>query len=258
MLVEKTPVQFMDKTSLIHKLHPITKLSWLLLISTFLIVNRNSLAEIIILGFIIGLFFLGGYKVYKIKGVWVVFSTSLFISFLQMIFISEGKPIFSLNYLEITTIGLERAIYIGSRFSAIILSGFLFIMTTNPNILVYSFMQAGISYRLGFAFISALRLMSIFTKESEKIVYSSTLKGAPFTIFPINVFFKNLTNYFKLMIVSIFEKVDAMVISMEGRGFGNSSKRTFLQNQPIKKNDYVIIIIGVLALGSYSLITILN
>jgi energy-coupling factor transport system permease protein len=251
MMIEKIPVQFVDSTSPIHKIHPITKFFWLLLISTFLIVNRNFFAEIIILVLIMGLFNIAGFNIFQIKGIWIVFSTSLFIAFLQLFFNSEGKNLLSIYELTVTSSGLEMGIYLGSRFSAIILISFIFIMTSNPSTLVFSFMQAGISYRLGFAFISALRLMSIFSTESEKIFYSSALKGATFAFFPIKGFFKNLTNYFKLILVSIFEKVDAMVISMEGRGFGNVNKRTFLQNQPIEKIDYVLLTLGIIAVGGY-------
>jgi energy-coupling factor transport system permease protein len=258
MSVEKIPVQFVDKASPIHSIHPLTKFIWLFLISTLLIVNQDYVIETITLGVILGLFFLSGFNIMQIRGVRIAFSTSIFIALIQLIFSSDGNILFSFLGFVVTSIGMERAIFFSSRFFSIILIGFLFIMTSSPNILVYSFMQAGISYRAGFALISALRLMSIFSRESEKIFYSLALKGSSFSIIPFKTFFQRITNYFKLILVSIFEKVDAMVISMEGRGFGNVSKRTFLQHQQFEYIDYVLIITGIFVLGGYLFWVIIN
>lgn len=242
-------IQFKEKTTPIHEIHPITKFVWLILISVILMINRSYALSLFLLLFIFGLFRLSGFKLYLIKGVKVVFTTSIFIALLQIFFNSSGQILISLLGVPITVIGTEKAILFSTRFCSIILAGFIFILTTNPNILVYSFMRAGIPYRLGFSFISAIRLMSVFSLESEKIYFSSVIKGSNYALFPVSSFNKNITNYFRLLVVSIFEKVDALVISMEGRGFGINNERTFLRYQSLKGKDHILILLGLLILS---------
>ena len=246
MHAEKTPIQFNDKGTFIHLIHPITKLFWMVILTGILIIYKSFIFSIILLALILGLFYLSGFNVLKIKGIKIILSTSVFIALLQVFFNTNGQQLFSIFGVNVTTLGIEDGIYLGSRFCSIILVGFLFILTTNPNSLIYSLMQAGIPYRMGFSLISALRLMTIFSGESEKIYYSSIIKGSSYSLFSIREFFKTLTNYFKLLFVSIFEKVDALVISMEGRGFGNRNKRTFLESRPLKWADFILIIFGCL------------
>lgn len=249
MRTKKIPIQYIDKTTPIHAIHPIVKFIWLILISAMLMINRSYVLGIFLLIFILGLFYLGGFRVFQFRGAKIVFITSIFIALLQLFFNSNGQKLTSFFGVPITITGFEKAIYLSTRFCSIILIGFVFILTTNPNTLVYSFMRAGISYRFGFSFISALRLMSIFSGESEKIYFSSVIKGSSYALFPVRKFYKNITNYFRLLFVSIFEKVDVLVISMEGRGFGNKNKRTFLKPQPLKVSDHLLILFGLIVMG---------
>ena len=245
MRSEKYPVQFLEKRSILHILHPISKLIWICVISLTLIFNQDYFLGLLLFFFIIVLFYIGGLPLFNIKGIKIIVLSSIFIALLQLIFNSNGKQLFSFLSISITDDGIRRAIYLSSRFCSIILLGFIFIFTTNPNELVYSMMHAGISYRLGFSFISAFRFISFFTEEIEKIYYSSLIKGVSYKFFPMRNFYQNLVNYFRLVFVSIFEKVDALVLSMEGRGFGSEDKRTYLRIIPYKISDFFLIFIAV-------------
>jgi len=221
------------------------KLSFMTLISMMLMLNNKWILEMTLLLAIIFLMKIGKVPILKIRGMRMVLSASLFLFVIQIVFTQTGKPLFSLLKFQLTDIGLQRGLLISTRFTAIIFTGFLFVFITNPNNLIYSLMQVGISHRIGFSLITALRLITIFQIEIEKIYYSSLFKGVTYEIFPVKTFFRNLTNFFKLIFISIFEKVDALVRALEGRAFNSTNKRTYFREIEFTNKDLSLLILGI-------------
>jgi len=250
MHTEKRLVQFSNTDSILHRIHPLVKFVWLIILSSIIIFSKNPFTQAAVFSLVVGLFIIGHFNIIKINGTRLVFSTAVLIASLQLLFVRTGREVYNFeNFVILTTAGIEQAVIVGMRFCSIILLGFIFVLTTNPNEFVYSLMSLGFSYRIGFSLITALRLTSYFSDEIQKIYYSSIIKGVNYKILPVHSFIKSLTNFFKLTLISIIKKVDALSLSMEGRAFGSVDRRTFLRTARLGVIDYGLLIIGLLGFG---------
>ncbi len=70
-----------------------------------------------------------------------------------------------------------RGSHVGARFLDVVLLSYLFVLTTEPNLLAYGLMQVGLPYRFGFALVTALRLVPVFEKEGETVYRAQLARG---------------------------------------------------------------------------------
>ena len=123
--------------------------------------------------------------------------------------------------------------------------GFVFIFTTDTNALMYSLMRMGLPYRFGFTVITSMRLIPIFGNEVDQIYYAQLSKGVKYRIFPVKKFIGPVVQFLRLLMIAIVRHVDAMVISMEGRSFGLSTRRSFSREVVFSHIDTLSIFVGV-------------
>jgi len=229
---------FRKDDSIIHRLHPITKLVFLICFCILVLVLANLFFSILFLVLIVVLMKVARIplRVFARRARFIIMFT-LILFLLQVVFIDNGKILFWLipelapgigPFVPVTTLGIERGIVIAFRFLCIITSSFLFVATTHPNDFAYALMQVGLPYRYGFTLITTLRFLPLFGSEFNVVRRAQVARGMETAIRP-----KNLMRTIKLtflpLLVSGMSKVDALSISMEGRGFGLHKNRTFVR-----------------------------
>lgn len=224
------------------------KLIWLFLLSFSLLWIIDYRIEFCILIIILLGFYISGYDLLKLQGSRFVILTAIVIGLFHLIFNQDGRILIEFKILTITQNGFENAILISSRFLAFILIGYLFVLTTDPNLFVYSLMQLGLPYRYGFALITALRLIPIFSNEVTRIFHAQVTRGVIYTLARPGKLFTSILQFLKVLLISTIKKVDAMVISMEGRSFGAKSSRSFSRKVDYSKWDKAMILLAVLVL----------
>jgi len=167
---------------------------------------------------------------------------------LQILFTRAGRPLFGLDFrtiglaadLVITSGGLVAGAGMASRLLMILVSSVFFVTTTEPARLAYSLMSHGMSYRYGFMLVLALRFIPIFQLEASTVRRAQLARGlrvdapGPRTL-------ARLARYtFTPLIVLALERIDTISMSMEGRGFGLASRRTFLRESRFGPSDWVV------------------
>jgi energy-coupling factor transport system permease protein len=256
---------FRREDSFIHRLHPITKLVFLVCFCILVLVMANMFFALLFLAVILALIVAARIplRVFARKARFIIiFSIALFI--LQVIFTDNGRILFWLipeivpglgPFVPVTTLGIENGIVIACRFLCIISSSFLFVATTHPNDFAYALMQIGLPYRYGFTLITTLRFLPLFGSEFDVVRKAQVARGMEMSVKP-----KNLMRTIKLtflpLLVSGLSKVDALSISMEGRGFGINKKRTFIRKLDFSGTDValtVLIIIMTITLSLWTL-----
>lgn len=248
-------ITYQPGDSVLHRLHPLTKAAWLILgtVLVFVVHSPWLVAGAVVL-LLLG-FPAAGVRLGRVRGTRLFVSTALLLGLLQVVLVREvhqGATLVEVGPLVVTAGGVEAGIYIAGRFLSVILLSYLFVLTTEPNDLAYALMRAGLSYRYGFALITALRLVPTFEQEGQ-IVYNAQLaRGVRYDVRSPRRFL-TLTRQFVLpLLVSALGKVDALAVSMEGRCFGKYPTRTFLRQVQATRLDGVavgVLLVAVAVLG---------
>ncbi len=233
----KQRIIYQDGNSMLHRMHPLVKLSWLIFFTIFVFIAPYLWMVLVLLALILLLIPISNLQFRNLRGLRLVITTALLLVILQILFNNQGEIIFTLGRIKITTIGIESGVYVAARFISVVLVSYIFVLTTQPNDLVYALIQAGIPYRYGFALVTAIRLVPIFEQEATIVYEAQLARGVQYNRKNIKKIL-SLSNQFLLpMLVSALSKVDALAVSMEGRCFGKYPDRTFMREVHYKKSD---------------------
>jgi len=140
------------------------------------------------------------------------------------------------------------------RFLNVVLASHLFVSTTEPQLLAYALMQAGLPYRYGFAFIAAVRFVPYFRDQAQTVRQAQMARGIALDrATPESVFL--MARYtFIPVVVSALGRVESLAVSMEGRCFGLYPARTFRRRIPFGRLDALAVAasaaVAVLALAA--------
>lgn len=245
-MIRKIPIRYYETSSLLIRLNPVVKLVWLILLSAQILIINNIQLEIALFILILLLFRISRINLLTLQGSKFAIITAALIGLIQLFFNHEGIPLVTILGVNITKTGLIKAVFISTRFISFILLGYLFVITTEPNAFVYSLMRIGLPYRIGFSLITALRLLPIFSNEAHNIFYAQVTRGVNYRIFPLGAFINNITQFVKVLLISMLKKVDALVLSMEGRSFGIQSKRSFTRTADYSLIDKTLLLLACL------------
>jgi energy-coupling factor transport system permease protein len=214
--------------SALHRLHPLIKAGWLLLLTVDLFVIRTPWIVLGVLGTAAAAFPLCGLPWRELRGRWLLASTAALLAALQLVFVRDGDPLGSVGALSVTTAGLEAAIYVAGRFAAVVLLSYLFVLTTDPSQLARALVGAGLPYRWAFAGITALRLVAVFESEALTIRRAQLARGVRHDAGGVRRGFTVARQLVLPLLVSAIGRVDALSVSMEGRCFGRHPDRSWL------------------------------
>ncbi len=230
-----TRISYVPGATWLHRMHPVVKAAWLICGSVGVFVVRSPW---VVLGVLPALGALWGcLSPGHVRGLRLAVWTSVVLAALQMVFHREGIQWVTLGPLRLTDAGVRAGLYVGARFLDVVLLSYLFVLTTEPNLLAYGLMQVGLPYRFGFALVTALRLVPVFEKEGETVYRAQLARGVAYDRSGPRKWLVFARQFFLPLLVSALSKVDAMAVSMEGRGFGQYPRRTFLREVRFSHGD---------------------
>ncbi|MBG0786221.1 MAG: energy-coupling factor transporter transmembrane protein EcfT [Anaerolineaceae bacterium] len=246
---------FQPGTSFFHMLYPLDKLIWLLLLSALvLIVTKGLLTLLLALLALISLIWLCP-QIWIVRGFRLVFFTGIFLFVIYLLFEKTGAVLWDpgIKLLQITQNGIDAGLLFSSRFLAIVLMSYLFILTTNPSDLAYALMKAGLPYRFGFMLITALRLAPILEDEGQTIYQAQLVRGVRYDQGSLKRIPLLVQQFMTPLLISALRRADKLVFSMEGRGFGQYRTRTFRNRVAPSYRDLIFNILLV-ALSTFILV----
>ena len=243
---EHAHITYHPGTSTLHRLHPLTKLAWLIAITVCVFAVQNPWGILALAGGLAVFFPLNHLPLRRARGMRLFAGTGLLLILIQSLFFRDGTPLFTLGPLAFSLDGLLTGLYVAGRLWSVLLSSYLFVFTTDPNDLAYALMQIGLPYRYGFALITALRLVPLFEQEGRIVYQAQLARGIAYDTGGLRQAFTLARQFFLPLLVSALGKVDALAVSMEGRCFGKYPRRTFLREVHFTRQDGVLL--GALAL----------
>jgi energy-coupling factor transport system permease protein len=238
--------------SLLHRLYPLTKFTWLLLTTIYaFIVNRAELL-VITAFFSLVMLLLVKPDISKVRGFRLALATGLTLVVLYILFDKQGKTLLDpgIGLLRVTSSGFNLGLLISSRFLLIIFSSYLFILTTKPNDIAYALMKIGLPYRYGFMLVTALRLAPILEEEGQTIYKAQLLRGVRYDQGGVIKILNLIKQFLTPLLISALRRTDKLVFSMEGRGFGRQTGRTFHRSQKATRLDLFISLILIVYFAS--------
>ncbi len=178
---------------------------------------------VLLLVFAVAQWFTGSMLIFAKKLRFVVlFSLVLFVS--QALSTDIGHVVL---LGRITDQGLVAGAEMALRFLVILSSSMLFVALTDPDELTHVLIRAGIPYRFGFVLSLALRFVPFFSQELSRVREAQRLRGIVFSYRRPSELRRAIYYTFVPVIVSGLVRVDAVTMSLKGRAFGTSKRRTW-------------------------------
>ena len=133
------------------------------------------------------------------------------------------------------------------KYFTIIPAVFTFLITTDPSELAASMNRIGISYKRTYALAISLRYIPDIQDEYHRIKNAQEARGIEMSgkAKLKDRIVRTASILFPLLFTTM-ERIDTVSNAMELRGFGKKKKRTWYSARPLKRNDYLVLILTVL------------
>ena len=220
-------ISYTPANTLLHTLHPFTKFIFLLGISVTVFFIASPYLMILLTFLVIISFYHVCKKPFDYLGMRTTLYTALTIGIIQLLFFHQGNEVIHFIGISVTNLGIQRAVLISLRFLIIVLSSYLFILTTSPSDFAYAFMQMGVPYRYAFMVITSMRLVPILSIDGERISVAQKVRGASYSLKKPKQLYYHTGIFINAVLFSLFDRVNKLAISMEGRSFGRYPTRTY-------------------------------
>ncbi len=240
------------ESSRLHQLNPLLKLMGLIIVSVGILIYPNLFLSILLLGLVVLLLAIAGVHTnLSRRRTKFVLIFSLLLLMLQVLITPNGNILFfiipSINGMlplfPVTTFGLERGLIISIRFLIIVFSSMLFVAVTDPTLLAHSLASIRIPYRFAFTLVIALRFLPLFDMENKIVRMAQQSRGVTINARSLRSIMRTIRFTFFPLLISALSRVDELAISMDGRGFGTSDRRSYY-----RKSNWTLLDSGILVM----------
>ena len=259
MLKDITLGQYFPGNSFIHKLDPRTKLIVLVvyIVALFLAVNWVSYA-------LMAAFLLLCIKISTIpaksfiRGMKPLMMILIFTGVLNLFFTTEGELLVDIWIIQITTGGIQRAIFMVVRILLLICGTFLLTYTTSP-IALTDGLEALMSplkmikvpvHELSMMMCIALRFIPTLIEETDKIMSAQKARGADFENGTLMEKARALVPILVPLFISAFRRADELATAMECRCYQGGEGRTKMKLLRYTRWDFRAFFIAALLIAA--------
>ena len=219
-------MRFTSGQSLLHRMHPLVKVGWLLWVSVAVFVFDSATLPLIAAGCALLLLWHAGVAPWRIPGLrlWLLLGGVILIA--QVALVRTGEVVAG----PVTADGMVAGVRAAGRLLAVILMSGLFVLTTDPVLLACALMRAGLPYRWGFALVTALRLVPVFRLEASHIYRAQLVRGVAYDTGGFWRWWLMLRHLCLPLLVTALRTAQSLALSMEGRAFGLHPRRTYTRD----------------------------
>lgn len=247
-------LSYEKKDTWIHRLSGVTKLIFFLLwsITSMLTYDTRVLLTMLVMSLVIYAMSKTEWK--QVGTVFKFIMLFLTINLIAIFLFSPGQgtviygtstPIFRIT--DRYTLTAEQLFYefnVMIKYLTIIPAVFMFIVTTDPSEFAASLNKIGVSYNIGYALAIALRYIPDVQDDFNKIKHAQEARGIEMSSkasFMNRI--KNMAAILFPLVFSSMDRIDVVSNAMELRGFGKNKKRTWYSAKPLKRNDYITLVV---------------
>lgn len=242
---------YVPGNSIFHKLNPISKLIFLILLTTIVLVVNSILFLAIIFLIVFSLAILSGIKLKllfrKLRYIFMILIVSVLLNIFFNAIPSEDEVIlfylFGQEFLPIRRLAVYFALKAFFMVLILFTSSIIYTYTVDMRDFVYSLMKLKIPYRYCYALMVGIRYIPLIEQEAKTISLAQRARG--FGYERVNTIRKAYNLVFERLIatlITILRKAYVTSISMENRCFGIYKDRTNLVKIYFKLKDIIFII----------------
>ena len=242
---------YVPGNSIFHKLNPISKLIFLILLTTIVLVVNSILFLAIIFLIVFSLAILSGIKLKllfrKLRYIFMILIVSVLLNIFFNAIPSEEEVIlfylFGQEFLPIRRLAVYFALKAFFMVLILLTSSIIYTYTVDMRDFVYSLMKLKIPYRYCYALMVGIRYIPLIEQEAKTISLAQRARG--FGYERVNTIRKAYNLVFERLIatlITILRKAYVTSISMENRCFGIYKDRTNLVKISFKLKDIIFII----------------
>jgi energy-coupling factor transport system permease protein len=224
---------FVPRTSTIHRLHPITKLTLALALlvasvalpgtwtnyAFFLVVLLPLSAAAQVAGRLLG------------AAVRVVLPFAVSVFLIQGFLWPQGTPILALGPLSLKQEGLQFAVTSTGRILMVVSSFLFFALTTRPDALMTALVQRGFPPSLAYIVVTTVQIVPRFQARAQAILDAQRARGLE-TEGPLSRRIRALVPLIGPLILGSLVDVEERAIAIEARAFNRPGPKTSLRTIP--------------------------
>ncbi|MFL0713450.1 MAG: energy-coupling factor transporter transmembrane component T family protein [Microcella pacifica] len=225
-----TTTLYLERTSALHRLNPVTKLVALLsiILAVFAVphwwIPLGIVAVVIVPAAVLGR--VGGRLLRLFLILLLPLLVVLFL--IQGLFYPDGSTVlWEWGLAQLTTEGLLFALTIGSRLTALVLGSLVFVLTTDPARLMSALTQVGMSPKIAYVISASLQIIPAFQARAQSILLAQQARGLAIVGSPLKRA-RALLPLLGPLILGMITNVDERSTAMEARAFGATPKPTSL------------------------------
>lgn len=242
--------RYLPGDSILHRLHPVSKITALFL----------SMLVVLLLPGLGGLLVAIIYTVallWPVRSMWTYLLGGLKpllliigITFIFHIFsVPGGETLLSIGKLQITVQGLLRAVSISGRLVLVVILASVLTLTTTPMAITHGLerlfsplKKIGLpAHELAMMISIALRFVPMLFAEAEIIMRAQRSRGTVFNQGGLIKRSKALLSLFIPLLAAAFRRAEELAIAMEARGYRGGTHRTSMTQWPVGKEDYLLV-----------------
>jgi len=239
------PVSLAAGDSILHRLNPISKLVWVVVVLIIAFMTRNPIFLLTVAAV--------GLMLVTLAGIWRPFSRVMLILLpigTSLIVFQSVAPAFPRPWTAITTFGpftiYQEGIYSGlsllSRVVSMTVFALVMIMTTHPSDLFTSLNRLRVPYVINFMLAMTLQLIPVLQREIGIVMSAQKSRGMKSTGFGA------VLPSFVPVFAGAIERVQQLSISLESRAFGSSGVKTSYRQVSVRPFDWIVGAAGVVFL----------
>ncbi len=252
MIRDITLGQYYAADSLIHRLDPRVKITWVLIYIAGLFVVDDFT------GFAVCAAALAAYVTasrvsmkFIMRGLRPVLII-LIMTFCLNIFMVDGRILWQWGFIRITEEGIYMAVFMAVRLILIIIASSLLTLTTKPieltdgiEKLMSPFSKLGVpSHEIAMTMSIALRFIPVLLEETDKIMKAQQARGADFESGNILRRAKALIPILVPLLVNSFRIAQDLALAMEARCYRGGKGRTRMKEMSLRHRDFLALFLN--------------
>lgn len=225
-----TATLYVERSTPIHRLNPVTKLVAMLAI----IVIVFALPHWWVSALVVLVVIVPAAVVARCGGRLLKISLTILLPIIVMLTLVQGltfpggeTAIFQWGFLTVTSEGLLFALGIGSRIIALVLVSLLLVLTTHPGHLMSALTEKGMSPKFSYIIASTLQLIPAFRERANGILLAQQARGLSVKG-GIGKRIGIMLPLLSPLVLGMFTDVEERSTAMEARAFGSAAKRSAL------------------------------
>ncbi len=248
MLKDISLGQYFPGTSLIHRLDPRLKLVLTIAYIVVLFICKGPIPYAVMTALLLSVIFITKINIGLIfKNLKPIIILLLFTAVLNIFYTTEGRVLWSLGPLVVTTGGLYTAFFMVFRIVLLILATFVTLTYTTSPIMLTDALESLLSplkkikfpvHELSMMMSIALRFIPTLIEETDKIMAAQKSRGARFDSGNLAARARALIPVLIPLFINAFRRAEDLALAMECRCYKGGEGRVRLRTFKFSKADF--------------------